>query len=121
MGRRNHTGHKNKKTKSQNRTRNGSWFRIAYPSIITALTANVLFQEFALAVVETEPVAVVETEPVAVVEKVETVVETEPVVEKVDLESMTKTQLIAHADKVGAKVFKSWNKAKIKEAIILKV
>jgi len=110
---RKHTGSQ-AKTRSSRSSRPARFgYGMTGVSLITILTMQAVKSDLVVSedVVSEDTVSVAEDTTVSVAEDV-----VEDVV-SVDLNAMSKAELLAHAEELGIKVFKSWNKSKIIETL----
>jgi len=135
---RKHTGSKAKTTRSRSRSSRPTRFGYGMTgiSIVTILAMQAVKSDMFISddtvsedttisvsedtvadVVEDTVADVVEDTVAAVVEDTVADVVEDTVADVVDLGSMTKAQLLEHAEKVGVTVRKSWNKTKIIETL----
>jgi len=119
---RKHTGSKAKTTRSRSRSSRPTRFGYGMTgiSIVTILAMQAVKSDMFISddtVSEDTTISVSEDTVADVVEDTVADVVEDTVADVVDLGSMTKAQLLEHAEKVGVTVRKSWNKTKIIETL----
>jgi len=122
---RKHTGSKAKTTRSRSSRPTRFGYGMTGISLITILAMQAVKSDLVVSedtvsedtVSEDTTVSVSEDTTISVVEDTVADVVEDTVADVVDLGSMTKAELLSHAEKVGIKVFKSWNKTKIIETL----
>ena len=114
---RKHTGSKAKTTRSRSSRPTRFGYGMTGISLITILAMQAVKSDLVVSEDTVSEDTVSEDTTVSVSEDTTISVVEDTVADVVDLGSMTKAELLSHAEKVGIKVFKSWNKTKIIETL----